>query len=79
MNVTIGLNFESFANVSGIFTEVYAGKLTNIVERFQELGANDILSLVIQRDERGRTPLDLAWYGFPIFLNIILATWDSKT
>jgi hypothetical protein len=49
------------------------------VERFQELGANDILSLVIQRDERGRTPLDLAWYGFPIFLNIILATWDSKT
>jgi hypothetical protein len=34
MNVTIGLNFESFANVNGIFTEVYAGKLTKIVERF---------------------------------------------
>jgi hypothetical protein len=61
MNVTIGLNFESFANVNGIFTEVYAGKLTRIVERFQELEGNDILSLVIQKDERGRTPLDLAW------------------
>jgi hypothetical protein len=61
MNVTIGLGFESFANVSGIFNEVYAGKLTQIVERFQDLGANDILSLVVQRDERGRTPLDLAW------------------
>jgi len=48
--------------MSGIFNEVYAGKLTRIVERFAELGANDILSLVIQRDERGRTPLDLAWY-----------------
>jgi hypothetical protein len=47
MNVTIGLGFESFANVSGIFNEVYAGKLTQIVERFQELGANDILSLVV--------------------------------
>jgi len=61
MNITIGLNFEAFASVSGIFTEVYAGKLTNIVERFQELGGNDILSLVVQRDEKGRTPLDLAW------------------
>jgi hypothetical protein len=47
--------------VSGIFVEVYAGKLTNIVERFQELGANDILALIVQRDEQGRTPLDLAW------------------
>lgn len=61
MNITIGLGFESFASVSGIFNEVYAGKLTNIVERFQELGGNDILSLVVQRDEKGRTPLDLAW------------------
>lgn len=59
--MTIGLGFESFASVSGIFREVYAGKLTQIVERFQELGANDILSLVVQRDEKGRTPLDLAW------------------
>jgi hypothetical protein len=61
LNVTIGLNYDAFASVSGIFQEVYAGKLTAIVERFQELGANDILSLVIQRDELGRTPLDIAW------------------
>ena len=61
LNITIGLGLESFQSVSGIFLEVYAGKLTNIVERFHELGANDILSLVVQRDERGRTPLDLAW------------------
>ncbi len=59
--MTIGLGYESFAGVAGIFQEVYTGKLTAIVERFQELGANDILSLVVQRDERGRTPLDLAW------------------
>jgi hypothetical protein len=59
--VTIGLGLESFKQVSGIFIEVYAGKLTNIVERFQELGANDILALIVQRDEQGRTPLDLAW------------------
>jgi hypothetical protein len=61
LNVTIGLHAEAFSSVSGIFHEVYAGKLTQIVERFQELGANDILSLVVQRDERGRTPLDIAW------------------
>jgi hypothetical protein len=32
--VTIGLGLESFKQVSGIFVEVYAGKLTAIVERF---------------------------------------------
>jgi hypothetical protein len=32
MNVTIGLGFESFANVSGIFNEVYAGRLLAICE-----------------------------------------------
>jgi hypothetical protein len=32
--VTIGLGLESFKQVSGIFVEVYAGKLTAIVVRF---------------------------------------------
>lgn len=47
-------------SLNGIFQEVYEGKLTKIVQRFQSIGANDILQLVIQRDENGRTPLDLA-------------------
>ena len=35
LNITIRLHKESFANTYGIFNEVNAGLLTQIVQRFQ--------------------------------------------
>mmetsp|Transcript_10651 Transcript_10651/g.10755 ORF Transcript_10651/g.10755 Transcript_10651/m.10755 type:complete len:85 (+) Transcript_10651:27-281(+) len=60
MNVKVDLKKDLFLQSSGIFLEVYGGFLTKIVYRFQELGNNDVLQLVSQRDEGGRTPLDIA-------------------
>ena len=57
----IDLHKDQFLGCNGIFQEVHAGLLTRIVERFQTLGTNDVLQLVTQRDDGGRTPLDIAW------------------
>ena len=70
MNIAVGLLKEGFHSCSGLFAPVYSGLLTHIVQRFESIGSNDVLQLVIQRDENGRTPLDLASYlGFK---NIVL-------
>jgi len=66
MNLTITLRPENFVDSAGIFPMVHRGQLTEIVSRFtqrdQELNQNDILQLLVQQDELGRTPLDIASY-----------------
>jgi ankyrin repeat protein len=63
----------------GIFIDTYKGDLTKIVKRFNSIVSaddpsnksglvqsnNDILKLLIERDEKGRTAFDIACYlGF---------------
>ena len=66
MNLTITLKPENFMDSAGIFPMVHRGQLTEIVDRFNirgfELNPNDILQLLVQQDELGRTPLDIASY-----------------
>ena len=73
-----------FLSSKGIFAHVYTGELTSIVKRFTSRfnqnddsnnkrvvqSQNDILQLLIERDELGRTPLDIA--GYLGFKNIAL-------
>jgi ankyrin repeat protein len=56
---------------STIFTMVYFGKLTRIVEDFESHSSQEnALSMMASQDERGNTPFDIAWYlGYK---NIIL-------
>lgn len=75
INKTIPLRKECFARSQGIFNDVHLGQITNIVKRFNKKASeedpsndskiiqsqNDILQLLIERDELGRTPLDVAW------------------
>ena len=75
INKTIPLRKESFARSQGIFGDVHLGQITSIVKRFNKKASqddpsndskiihsqNDILQLLIERDELGRTPLDVAW------------------
>ena len=77
LNTKVELRKDLFLSCKGIFVEIYGGLLTRIVERFQELGTNDVLQLVMQRDEGGRTPLDISWY-FPL-INLSIVISDSKT
>jgi ankyrin repeat protein len=73
------LKAEAFARSKGIFVDTYKGNLTTIVKRFNSKGneedpsddnkliqsQNDILQLLVERDEQGRTPMDLACFlGF---------------
>jgi ankyrin repeat protein len=64
MNIGVALRPEEFAESSGIFPSVANGALTDIVDRFtcrdQPLNKNDILQLLVQQDNLGRTPLDIA-------------------
>ena len=79
INKMIPLKAESFARSQGIFVDTYKGNLTTIVKRFNNKAKeddpsndsklissqNDILQLLVERDEQGRTPLDLACFlGF---------------
>ena len=41
---------------------VRSGKLTEIVDRFCQRDQNDILAQLVQQDELGRTPNDVASY-----------------
>ena len=62
MNLTIKLRPESFTDCAGIFPMVHTGKLTEIVDRFTQRDQNDVLQQLVQQDELGRTPLDVASY-----------------
>lgn len=76
INKTISLQKDAFTSSQGIFCDVYKGNLTEIVKRFNRRAAedaldpsgaslqqsqNEIKQLLIERDTKGRTPLDLAW------------------
>lgn len=77
INKTITLRADRFKTSHGIFNDVHAGKLTQIVQKFNQnqkdpnnekgliQSKNDILQLLMERDELGRTPFDIACYlGF---------------
>jgi hypothetical protein len=62
-----------FSRSQGIFKDVYQGNLTEICKEFNKKSTGEgtdgsisesygnILKLLIERDEAGRTPFDLAW------------------
>ena len=79
INKMIKLNGDAFSRSKGIFVDTYKGNLTTIVKRFNSKSSeddpsddnkliqsqNDILQLLVERDEQGRTPMDLACFlGF---------------
>jgi hypothetical protein len=73
MNITIKFEKQKFATQDGIFSKVADGKLTDIIFQFTEyplMSKTDLLQLVVQEDEAGRTPIDIA--AFLDFKNILL-------
>lgn len=61
----VALNKNDFLDCGGIFPAVYAGKITNIAGLFQqsseEFSQGQVLALITQRDNQGRSPIDIAW------------------
>lgn len=66
LNITIKMNEKNFAESNGLFPMVREGLLTELVKKFtqsgQPMNPNDILQLLVQKDEGERTPIDLACY-----------------
>lgn len=65
VNITIPLRKQLFLAAGGLFPDVYAGRLTHIADLFQQqqgrFPQGEALQLITQRDQGGRTPLDIAW------------------
>ena len=65
VNVGIPLRKSQFEYSGGLFPSVYAGKITAIADLFhnkhKEMSQTEILTLINQRDQGGRTPGDIAW------------------
>lgn len=70
VDINIPLYKDAISRSKGLFVDVYKGNLTNIVKRlnsreFNEstgsLGKNEIEQLIMEKDDAGRTPIDLAW------------------
>ena len=60
----IPLQRNQFMDCGGLFPIVYAGKITEIAQIFQqssEFSQGQVLALITQRDNLGRTPIDIAW------------------
>ena len=61
----IPLDKNQFLDCGGLFPIVYAGKITQIAQLFQqsasEFSQGQVLALITQRDNLGRTPIDIAW------------------
>ena len=61
----IPLSKNQFLDCGGLFPIVYAGKITKIAQIFQQSSSDfsqgQILALITQRDNLGRTPIDIAW------------------
>ena len=58
------LEKNQFIDCGGLFTHVYAGKITKIAEIFQQSDKSSqvqVLSMITWRDNLGRTPFDIAW------------------
>ena len=72
VDINIPLYKDSLSRSKGLFVNVYKGNLTEIVKRLNSaqfsdsgmsgsLGKNDIEQLIVEKDDSGRTPADLAW------------------
>ena len=65
INISIPLRKHLFMNSGGLFPSVYAGTITQIAHQFQQqqgkFPQGEALQLITQRDQGGRTPLDIAW------------------
>lgn len=65
VDIKIPLKKGLFLNAGGLFPKVYYGQLTHIADLFQQqqgkFPQGEALQLVTQRDQGGRTPLDIAW------------------
>ena len=54
-----------FLDCNGLFPIVYSGMITQIAALFQQSSSDfsqgQVLALITQRDNLGRTPIDIAW------------------
>ena len=61
----VGLGKSDFLDCGGLFPTVFAGKITSIAGLFQqssqEFSQGQVLALITQRDNQGRSPIDVAW------------------
>jgi hypothetical protein len=65
VDVKITLREEWFMSCGGLFTDTYGGLFTNIADLFQKtrgvISQSEMLQMIGQRDQGGRTPLEIAW------------------
>ena len=71
VDINIPLYKDGFARSKGLFVDVYKGNLTSIVKRLNsrelrddasgQMSKNDVEQLIQEKDDAGRTPIDLAW------------------
>jgi len=70
VDILIPLYKDGISRSKGILVDVYKGNLTSIVKRLNSreydessgsMGKNDVEQLIMEKDDAGRTPIDLAW------------------
>lgn len=69
VDIKIPLYKDGISRSKGLFVDVFKGNLTSIVKRLNardfdaggSLSKNDIEQLIQEKDDAGRTPIDLAW------------------
>ena len=69
VDIKIPLKPEQFSSNAGLFPDTYAGKITRIADLFQKsrglISQSEMLMLIGQRDQGGRSPLDISCHlGF---------------
>lgn len=71
VDINIPLYKDGISRSKGLFVDVYKGNLTSIVKRLNsreiqddasgQMSKNDVEALIQEKDDAGRTPIDLAW------------------
>lgn len=70
VDINIPLYKDGISRSKGLFVDVYKGNLTSIVKRLNArdfesstgtLSKNDVEQLIQEKDDAGRSPIDLAW------------------
>ena len=78
----VPLQKNAFMDCGGLFPTVYAGKITEIASLFQQSNSDfsqgQVLALITQRDNLGRTPIDIACHlgysNIAVYLSLKMGT-----
>lgn len=64
LNIPINLDSKNFNRRGGLFSTVAEGRLTNLISFFTQNEAAELefLQMLIDKDDAGRTPLDIACF-----------------